>query len=393
MQQKKKIENMAIDQTNDGNNISEAYHELEESEKRFRSIIENTSAGYFFIDKNGIFQNVNKAWLDLYKYDKRSQVIGRHFTEVQRIEDKQNAVYVVEEIMKGNANFTTGEFSRMNNDGTEGFHSFSANPVTIKDETIGIEGFIFDITSRIILEDELKEANKLKDKFFSIISHDLRSPFSALLGLSGLLKENFHTYSEEKKFNFIDKMHQSIHNMSNLVNELLAWRVSQEENLHLQFSDFELSESMAIVCETMKAIAEDKSIELECVVKQKILVHAHKESIKTIIRNLVSNAIKFSYENSKIYLIIEKHKEAASKDEFAIVKVIDNGVGISEEIGNNLFKIDQISSLPGTKSEKGSGLGLMLSKDLITKNGGEIGFKSGKNNETCFWITIPLANK
>ncbi len=145
----------------------------EESANRLLSIIENTQAGYFFIDNDGLFQDVNKAWLNLYKYDRLDEVIGKHFAQVQQVEDIESAKQFVEGIRNGNPEYMNGDFSRKCKDGSIGFHSFSARPVYSNNEIIGIEGFLIDITEQKAIEIELKNQNneylKLNEEYVAII--------------------------------------------------------------------------------------------------------------------------------------------------------------------------------------------------------------------------------
>lgn len=127
---------------------------LQEREQRFRSIVENTDAGYFFIDKNGIIQDVNKAWIDMYRFSSDEEVVGAHFTTIQKAEDTDKAIAFVNRIMSGDSSCFTGEFSRQCGDGTVGYHTFSANPVIRNNQVIGIEGFIMDTTDRRKAEEE-----------------------------------------------------------------------------------------------------------------------------------------------------------------------------------------------------------------------------------------------
>jgi PAS domain S-box-containing protein len=131
---------------------SEAKRLAQESEKRFRTIIEDTRAGYFYIDKDGIFRDVNNSWVNLYKYDSRDEIIGHHFAEVQRFEDRAKAMNFVDRILEGDPSYLSGEFSRRCKDGTTGYHSFSARPVMSEGVAIGIEGFIIDSTRQKLAE-------------------------------------------------------------------------------------------------------------------------------------------------------------------------------------------------------------------------------------------------
>ena len=133
---------------------------IRETESRFRSIIENTDAGYFFIDKDGYIRNVNSAWLRLYRYDSADEVLGQHFTVIQNVDDVEKAEEFVDEIMNGNNRYLAGEFSRKCKDGTIGYHSFSARPVFCFGTVAGIEGFIIDITKRIQTEEALVGSEK-----------------------------------------------------------------------------------------------------------------------------------------------------------------------------------------------------------------------------------------
>lgn len=124
-------------------------------ESRLAKIVENATAGYFFVDKDGIFQKVNAAWIKMYKYDSQEEIIGHHFAEIQKIDDLELAKQFVSEIMNNNPAYLTGEFSRKCKDGSIGYHSFSANPVVINKQVVGLEGFIIDTTSRKLAEDRL----------------------------------------------------------------------------------------------------------------------------------------------------------------------------------------------------------------------------------------------
>jgi PAS domain S-box-containing protein len=137
---------------------------LKDNESRFRSIVEDSQAGYFFIDNEGLFQKVNKAWLNLYQYNDFEEVLGRHFADVQQLDDIESAKEFVENIKNGNPEFMNGEFNRKCKNGSTGFHSFSARPVYIQNSFVGIEGFIIDITKQKEAELELLKANEIIER-------------------------------------------------------------------------------------------------------------------------------------------------------------------------------------------------------------------------------------
>ena len=141
---------------------------LQESSERFRSIIEDTEAGYFFIDKEGILRDVNNAWASMYSYSSPQEVIGRHFTEVQKVEDVEAARELVAGIMRGDSRYMSGEFSRMCKDGSIGYHTFTANPVLRQGEVVGIEGFIIDSTESKRIKESLR---KSEEEYRSLIEN------------------------------------------------------------------------------------------------------------------------------------------------------------------------------------------------------------------------------
>jgi PAS domain S-box-containing protein len=371
--------------------LRKSLEKAEESEKRFRSIIDNTHAGYFFINNEGIFEKVNRAWLDLYKYDSFDEVIGKHFTEVQRIEDRESARKYVEEIKKRNPDYSIGEYSRLCKDDTTGYHSFSANPVVIDNISIGIEGFIFDITDRKLAENKLllyaKELNELntdKDRFISIIAHDLKSPFSALLGFSDLLKENIHTYDIGKIEVQVNIINQTIKRTYNLLEDILLWARSQLGKLVFSPKKIDFRDTCCEVIENLREQAGAKNIRVNCFSSETVSLMADLNMFKTIVRNLLSNAIKFSERGREINVYAE------IENDFATITFSDKGVGIMESDIPGLWDISRQHVTAGTEGEVGTGLGLILCKEFVLKHGGKIWVESEFGKGSNFKFTIPI---
>ncbi len=234
---------------------------------------------------------------------------------------------------------------------------------------------------------ELHELNATKDKFFSIIAHDLRGPFSGLLGLTDLLSQEGETMQTDEFIDLIKKIHQTLKNQYNLLENLLQWASIQTKRLNPQPIKVNLRRTTSDVINILQTNAEKKNITLVNDVLPEHFVLADKQMITSVIHNLITNAIKFSFPAGKVILASED--EAKNK---ILLKVIDSGIGISDEIKEKLFKIDKHHSTLGTNNEKGSGLGLILCKEMVEKNGGKIWAERNKDaNGSTFYVLLPEA--
>lgn len=226
-------------------------------------------------------------------------------------------------------------------------------------------------------------ANKAKDRFLSIIGHDLRNPFNAIRGFSKMLIHDADMLSEEEKKELTEMIYKSSDDTFKLLESLLEWANVQKGKFKLNKEVFDLSEVMQTNLELHKNLASLKDINVEGDFDN-LLVNADKAMIDTIIRNLMSNAIKYSYANQTILL------RAIKKENFAIVQVKDEGIGMTENQVKKLFKIDTVFTSEGTANETGTGFGLMLSKEFVELNGGQIRVSSIKDKGTSFYFSIPL---
>jgi len=248
---------------------------------------------------------------------------------------------------------------------------------------LGYIGSCYDITE--IKENELRliELNATKDKFFSIIAHDLKSPFNTVIGFSEHLAE----LVREKNYANIDEIAGVILNSSNramgLLTNLMTW--SQLESGRMPFNPefFDVTAIVVEVIPLIKPISEQKSISIENKISLNSQVYADKEMMSAIIRNLISNALKFSNPNGKITISSE------NLNDFLTVKISDEGVGISQERISKLFNITENESTPGTQNEKGTGLGLILCKEFVEKNNGKIWVESTIGKGSIFSFSVP----
>lgn len=237
-------------------------------------------------------------------------------------------------------------------------------------------------------EEKLMELNKSKDKFFSIIAHDLKGPFQGLLGYSHLLNEHLDGLTKEEIKDFSGELHESASQLFKLLENLLEWSRIQRGVMEFQPRDLHLSEIAAISIELLKPNAHQKKIELINDIPKELLAHADYNMVNTVIRNLLSNAIKFTDENGRIIV-----SAFQPDDYFVQVSVSDNGIGMSEEDMVCIFRIDTHHSRTGTNDETGTGLGLVLCKDLVEKNHGTITVESKENDGSTFTFTLPTAKE
>jgi len=230
---------------------------------------------------------------------------------------------------------------------------------------------------------ELRELNVTKDKFFSIIAHDLKNPFNTLMGFTELLLENLAEYDQVKLKEFISILHETSRQSYALLENLLEWSRSQTGHIQINPESIDLC---SLIDENINLLfnhAARKKIKLVNHVSSPTKVRADINMIRTVIRNLISNAIKYTRENGSITAT------EVSQNEFIEVAIADTGVGIKPENQEKLFRIDINYSTRGTADEGGTGLGLILCREFITKNGGKIWVESEFGKGSIFKFTLP----
>jgi signal transduction histidine kinase len=230
---------------------------------------------------------------------------------------------------------------------------------------------------------ELRELNNTKDKFFSIIAHDLKNPFGLLVSISEMLVESYEDFSETERFGFLKDIKKSSNQIYNLLENLLQWARSQTGRIDFHQDKLPAARLVEEIRSILQPSADKKGVDISSDIGEDIIIYADPNMIQFILRNMISNAIKFTDDGGDI--VISARKE----DDKVRFNVTDTGVGMSEEVRSGLFKIDQNVRRTGTRDEKGTGLGLIVSKEFIERHGGEISVRSEEGSGSTFSFTIP----
>lgn len=268
--------------------------------------------------------------------------------------------------------------------------SFESIPRKLENQDILWTGILQDTTAARKAEEllqlknqELLRLNAEKDKFMSIIAHDLKSPFNSILGFSGLLLETAQKENIIKLQEYASIINSSSQKTMNLLMNLIQWSQAQSGHMHFSPELFNLAEILDETAELFSYILLQKSISITREAPAEIPVFADKAMIETIVRNLLSNAIKFTHEGGAIHLRV------VSEDEKITISIKDSGKGMNKTVQEHLFHIDSNYTTPDTQGNKGTGLGLMLCKEFTDRHGGSIGAESEPGNGSVFYFTIP----
>jgi signal transduction histidine kinase len=234
------------------------------------------------------------------------------------------------------------------------------------------------------MNNELNELNASKDKFFSIIAHDLKNPFSTIIGYSDMLKEEMKSGNYETIKESAILINTSAVQTLSLLENLLEWANSQRGKISFNPVPINLRELLVEEFSLLDDMATGKNIELKSYLTDNLIVSADRNMIKTIFRNLISNAIKFTHKNGKVEV------KAVRDNRHVEISVSDNGVGMTSNTKAKLFRIDGDLTTNGTEDEKGTGLGLFLCKEFVEKHGGKIWVESESGKGSTFKFILPL---
>jgi len=358
------------------------------------SLMDNVTANIYFKDCESRFIRINNAQAKLFGLSDPKLAIGKtdfdFFSEIhaqQALDDEKEIIRTGQIISK--------EERETWNDRPDTWVLTTKLPLRDNDaKIIGTFGISTSITDRKEAEliihkqnQELKELNSDKDRFISILAHDLKTPFTAMLGFSSLLVRNIHKYDIEKIENIAKTVDLNIRRTYHLLDDILMWVLAQSGKLPFEIKEFNFSTICNEVLENLQSNALAKNITINYFGNEHILIFADINMLKTILRNLISNALKFSYNKGNIDIHAEKNIDNI------IVSVSDCGIGMEPEKLNKLFDISNIHASKDTTGEKGSGLGLILCKEFVEKHGGKIWAESEVGKGSNFRFTIPVIDK
>ena len=362
---------------------------LKESELKYRELFDTMPNGFYRSTPDGYFVDANPALIKMLGYESLEELKKVHIpTEIYVEESERN------DFQDYNTEFTNQleTYRLIRKDGEVVW--FEDNARYIKDNEGNIifhEGIIKDITERKkaeadlkASEESLKKLNATKDKFFSIIAHDLRNPLGNFVSVLSYLYEFYNVLSEEEKIEYISNTKDSASGILSLLENLLEWSRSQRGMITINPNEFCIRMIANNTISILKLSADEKNIRLENNIPEPTMINTDANLVSTIIRNLTSNAIKFTPIGGSIELGIKM-----TKDPNLTVFVKDSGVGMSKETIDKLFRIDESITTKGTSGEKGTGLGLILCKEFVEKLGGNIWVESELGKGTTFYFTLP----
>ncbi len=354
----------------------------------YKHITEKASDIIYTVTLDSKIKFLNKSVEDLFEATVE-EIEKERFDHLMLPKDKELAKRLREERLKGESSIFEHGF--ITPKGKLVYLECSASPIFDKDKNIiGSLGIARDITERKLEQDELKESKEkleeaiqLKDKFLSIISHDLRDPFNILIEYSDLILETFENSSPENIKKYIQAINTSSKNAFDLLNNLLNWSKSQTNEIRCSPEKLNITNLIDNTIRKLIHAASAKKISIHKNWDNDLMVEVDENMLNTVFRNILSNAIKFSYKNSEIQIELVEEKLQY------IIKIVDKGIGIKEEELNKIFMSTMKNLSPGTNHERGTGLGLIICNEFVHKWGGRIWVDSTFGEGSTFSFSIP----
>ncbi|MGE0021895.1 MAG: ATP-binding protein [Draconibacterium sp.] len=332
---------------------------------------------------DGKIYEANDGFVLLSGYTK-TEAIGKTTNELNLYNESDDRDKVVQ-LLKAEGKFKNKELIYRRKTGELFFGLVSAELIEIDYET-SILTTIYDLTQRKELENQLIEMNATKDKFFSIIAHDLKNPVSNVLGFSNLLNEELNSFDGNEIAQYVSLINTSAKQTLNLLDNLLQWSMMQQGKMLFEPKPLILSEITKDVIDIVNENVKLKQISVFNNVPEKLILTADENMLKTLLRNLIHNAVKFTNQGGKIEI------SASGQNNGVLISVADNGVGIDKNNLKKIFDIGSGYSTRGTHNEKGTGLGLILCKEFVEKHNGRIWVESEQGKGSNFHILLPVSS-
>jgi PAS domain S-box-containing protein len=360
------------------------------SEEKYRLLVQYSSDPIFSFNADESYRFVNDAFAGPFG-KKPEEIIGKTPYDIFPPDEAEKRLRLVRKV------FNTGEKGEIevkvvNIHGEEKFYLTMVDPIKDAEGNIlWVTCIAKEITQRKKAEEELKLKNELlnatnaeKDKFFSIVAHDLRGPMNGFLGLTGIMADDIESLSASELKEIATTMRTSAVNIYRLIENLLEWSKMQRGILNFEPQPLFLKLSLTKSIELMMDTANKKGIDLRINIPDHTVVIADIHMLETIIRNLISNALKFSFKGGIIEISAEK-----TVDDMVRVVITDNGIGMSPELLEKLFTLTENINRKGTEGEPSTGLGLILCKEFVEKQGGKIWAESVEGEGSSFIFTLP----
>ncbi len=378
---------------------TENLREVNEQLERLSLVASKTENVVIIMDGNANFLWVNKGFEDKYNAS-FNQYITEYGDNLRDNSSYSGIAAILNQIYIDRKPFTYTSKS-LDHDGNELWNQTNITPITNQDKEITylilIDSDITDLKKAEgqikaqkaeieIRTEELQTLNATKDRLFSIIAHDLKNPFHSIMGFTDLLQKQYKEISREKLSEFLEMINLSTHSAYQLLENLLEWARSQTDHISIEPESILLRPLIKQIKELQELHASNKKITFVDEVSDDLTVHADKNMLNTVIRNITSNALKYTSQGGSITF------KSSLKKNNVVIEITDTGIGIPEDKIKELFQLDKVSSTAGTEGETGTGLGLIVCNDFMLKNNGSIDITSKAGKGTSFFLTIPKGN-
>ena len=324
-----------------------------------------------------------------YTMEEMNPAVYQFFTDMIHPDDYEDTMEAMRKHLRGEASAYEAQY-RIRTKAGKWKWFYDRGIITEYDDEgapVWLTGIVFDISEQKAKEEELKRLIAEKDKFFSIIAHDLKNPFSAFLGLTEIIAYEFDTLQTKEIKEFSQDLHTSANQLYKLLENLLEWARVQRGAVEYTPGEFSLYQVVQETADLTGILARNKDISVENEVPEDTSVWADKNMVRTVLRNLINNAVKFTDTRGQVRITAEPNEDGQM-----LVAVRDNGIGMDPETAGKIFSITESgnSSRYGTADERGTGLGLVLCKELVERNGGAIWVESSTGEGSAFSFTLPV---